>query len=320
MKAEENISAIKEVTIKNYAGKQHTVKAKHFILACCAIQNARLLLVSNTQAPAGIGNDHDLVGRYFMEHIEITTGELWLNDSDSLDLYKFGKKVRAELAVSAKKQEELEILHATISLWPLEVSKKLKPWVTTWQEDDPRKSLKNWDKFYSGAQKKSLLKRILSSSKHKSYGLFTRSEQAPNPSSRVKLGMEKDSLGVPRADLSWVMAPIDKRTIRKTNELLGQLVGTAGIGRVKLADFLWDESDVNMPSFISGGWHHMGTTRMSDDPNNGVVDANCKVHGISNLFVAGSSCYATGSAVNPTYTIVAISLRLSDHIKEVIKR
>lgn len=319
LKAEENISAIKEVTIKNYADKQHTVKARHFILACCSIQNARLLLASNTQAPAGIGNDHDLVGRHFMEHIEITTGELWLHDPKSVDLYKFGKKARAELAVSAKKQEELKILHATISLWPLEVSKKLKPWVTTWQEDDPRKSLENWDKFYSDAQRKSLLKRILSASKQESFGLFTRSEQAPNPNSRVKLSTEKDSLGMPKADLSWQMSPIDKRTIRKTSELLGQVVGKAGIGRVKIAEFLWDEKDDTMPSFTSGGWHHMGTTRMSEDPNKGVVDANCKVHGISNLFVAGSSCYTTGSAVNPTYTIVALSLRLSDHLKEVIK-
>jgi choline dehydrogenase-like flavoprotein len=72
-----------------------------------------------------------------------------------------------------------------------------------------------------------------------------------------------------------------------------------------------------MPDNTSGGWHHMGTTRMSQDSRKGVVDANCKVHGIENLFVAGSSCFPNGGAVNPTLTLVALSIRLSDHIKKI---
>lgn len=74
-----------------------------------------------------------------------------------------------------------------------------------------------------------------------------------------------------------------------------------------------------MPDDTSGGWHHMGTTRMSDDPKTGVVDADCKVYGIDNLYIAGSSCFATGGAVNPTLTVVAISLRLATHLKDKIK-
>ena len=115
------------------------------------------------------------------------------------------------------------------------------------------------------------------------------------------------------------MSPLDKKTVRKLNELLGQQVGAAGIGRVKLADYLLDEKDETMPSYTSGGWHHIGTTRMSEDPKKGVVDANCKIHGIDNFYVAGSSCYPTGGAVNPTLTVVALSLRLANHLKEKIK-
>ncbi len=74
--ANDDISSIRQVTIKNYAGKTHTVKAKHFILACGAIQNTRLLLASNKQAKQGLGNNNDLVGRYFMEHLEIASGEI----------------------------------------------------------------------------------------------------------------------------------------------------------------------------------------------------------------------------------------------------
>ena len=121
-----------------------------------------------------------------------------------------------------------------------------------------------------------------------------------------------------RANLNWVLTPLEKRSIRKIYELIGQQVGIEGIGRVKLMDYLQDENDNTWPSFTGGGWHHMGTTRMSDDPKNGVVDANCKVHSLANLFVAGASCYVTGAAPNPTLTLIALSLRLSDHIKTLM--
>ena len=122
-------------------------------------------------------------------------------------------------------------------------------------------------------------------------------------------------MGVPRAKLNWELTSLEKRSIRKMYEIIGQQVGLAGSGRVKMMDYLWDENDESWPSYAGGGWHHMGTTKMSDDPKKGVVDANCQVHGIDNLFVAGSSCFSTAGASNPTLTVVALSLRVSDHVK-----
>jgi choline dehydrogenase-like flavoprotein len=98
--------------------------------------------------------------------------------------------------------------------------------------------------------------------------------------------------------------------------LIGQQIGLAGIGRVKLMEFLRDENDDSWPETTNGGWHHMGTTRMSSDPKKGVVNANCQVHGINNLYIAGSACFTTAGAPNPTLTVVALSLRLSDHVKD----
>lgn len=318
------VSNITSVTAKNHAGKQHTIKAKYFILACCAIQNARLLLACNKQAPKGLGNDNDLVGRYFMEHPELKTGELWLNTSEDLKLYHLqkGSKFRAELALFPALQKELKILNGTVALNPLPIARKIKSNVKTWTDDDPRKSLKKSQEDYGEANKKSFFRRLadrFSSKKNEnsfqSYELYTRIEQAPNPNSRVVLSNEKDALGVPRANLNWAMSPIDKRSVRKLNEFVGQQVGAAGIGRVRLYEFLRDESDESMPDFTSGGWHHIGTTRMSSDPKTGVVDPDCRVHGIDNLYIAGSACFPTSGAINPTLTVVAISLRLSDHIK-----
>lgn len=83
-------------------------------------------------------------------------------------------------------------------------------------------------------------------------------------------------------------------------------------------EYLQDEKDFSWPNFTGGGWHHMGTTRMSENPKDGVVDKDCKVHGIANLHVAGASCYVTAAACNPTLTVVALSLRLSDKIKSLV--
>lgn len=254
-----------------------------------------------------------------MEHIEIRSGELWLNKASPLTLYQRSARVSAELAMSAQKQEELKVLNATVSLSPLEKSREKASNILAWTQNDPRKSLKSYIEYNTQTRSfESMLHHLIYLNSYKIFSLYTRTEQAPNPNSRMILNNDLDSLGVPRISLNWETSPLDKRTIRELNKLIGQQVGKAGIGRVKLLDFLLDEKEDEMPSYTGGGWHHLGTTRMSDDPQKGVVDKNCKVFGIDNLFIAGSSCYPTAGAVNPTLTIVALSLRLSDYLKQQI--
>jgi choline dehydrogenase-like flavoprotein len=310
--ANENVSAIREVTIKNFAGKTHTVKAKHFILAGGAIQNTRILLASNTQAPRGLGNDNDLVGRYFMEHIEIHTAEFWLFKPFPTDLFSWGK-LWCELAITENAQRANKILNGTIGLDSVGWARDTKSRMEVWQDEDPRKSYETTWKLWDDADEES--KKENKGTVDRAFSFQTRIEQSPNPNSRVTIGTEKDELGVPHANLHWELTDLDKRSIRKINQLIGQHVGIAGLGRVKLKEFLRDENDHSWPEGTNGGWHHMGTTRMSSDPKKGVVNANCQVYGISNLYVAGSGCYPTSGAPNPTLTIVALSLRLSDYVK-----
>jgi choline dehydrogenase-like flavoprotein len=221
-------------------------------------------------------------------------------------------KARAELAVTAEKQEEYKILNGTMSLSPLQEAKHFKSMIESWSNDV--KKNEQLFKSFDDSAKKTPGKKTTNS-----FELFTRIEQAPNPDSRVTLDTEKDALGMPRAQLHWVLTQLEKRSIRKIHELIGQEVGKTGAGRVKLLEYLWDEKDESWPRFTGGGWHHMGTTRMSDNPKTGVVDANCKVHGIANLHIAGASCYATAAAPNPTLTVIALTLRLSNHLKGVVK-
>jgi choline dehydrogenase-like flavoprotein len=315
--ANEAVSSVQEITVKNFTGKSHRVRAKYFILACNGIQNPRILLAANKQAPKGLGNDHDLVGRYFMEHLEIKSAELWLKDSDKLNLYRLGRDARAELAIHEKKQAELRILNGTASFSPLQIARKMKPAIEAWNGEDPRANLSTLRESGGKAYEKKWYEKFQLNG-DKAYELFTRIEQAPNPRSQVTIDKEKDELGMPRAALNWELTEIDKRSIRALYLLIGQQLGITRLGRVKMMDYLDDENDKTWPTFTGGGWHHMGTTRMHEDPKQGVVDANCQVHGINNLFVAGSSCYTTGGAVNPTLTLIALSLRVSDRVRSLL--
>jgi choline dehydrogenase-like flavoprotein len=138
------------------------------------------------------------------------------------------------------------------------------------------------------------------------------SEGGPVRDSRVRLSSGTDELGVPRVELDWRHSPLDRHTIQTGLELLGRELGRLGLGRM-----LVERDGVGpMEAGIDVGSHHMGTARMSLDPTTGVVDSDCKVHGIDNLFVAGSAVYTTGGCANPTLTLLALALRLADHLDE----
>ena len=141
-----------------------------------------------------------------------------------------------------------------------------------------------------------------------------RIEQVPNPESRVVLSDKKDELGSPRVRLDWRVTDQDRALFTRALEILTIEFARAGLGRVQIVTEAFGEGGRTV-----GQYHHMGTTRMHDDPKQGVVDRNCRVHSVSNLFVAGSSVFTTGGHVGPTYTIVALAVKLADHLKEVVR-
>jgi len=118
---------------------------------------------------------------------------------------------------------------------------------------------------------------------------------------------------MPRVKLDWRLSALDKATARRTCRLVGEEFARLGLGRMRLDD--WLLADDTTWEGLSVRYHHMGTTRMSDDPQQGVVDRHCRVHGIDNLYVAGNSVFTTSGYANPTLTIVALAVRLADHLK-----
>jgi choline dehydrogenase-like flavoprotein len=313
----DSAGAVDGLRVRTLEGKQHRVRARQYVLACGTIQNARLLLASNARAPAGLGNAHDLVGRYFMEHLEMPSGQLVLTGArpPSMDMYAFafGKtKARGELALSAEMQRTHQLLNATVSLSPGSLEER---GMSTFQNFPPdsvasfRAPARSPDERAPPAAVPRAAARL--------FNLLTRQEQAPNFDSRVMLGGERDALGMPRVRLDWRLTPLDRRSFRGFYEVLGRELGRAGIGRVRMNEWVL-ATETAWPKSLGGGWHHMGTTRMHADPKRGVVDADCRVHGLANLYVAGAAVYPTAGCANPTLTLVALSLRLSDRLKAVL--
>ena len=143
--------------------------------------------------------------------------------------------------------------------------------------------------------------------------LSTRIEQTPNPDSRVSLTDHRDALGMRQIQLDWRFTDLEKHSVIRALELLGAEIGRYGLGRLRIEI---DDDPNSWPDDLAGGWHHMGTTRMHDDPAQGVVDRDCRVHGIDNLYVAGSSVFTTAGSGTPTMTVVALALRLVDHLRD----
>jgi len=296
------VTAVQGLRVRGLDGKEIRVRARHYVLACCSIQNARLLLTSR------LGNANDLVGRFFMEHIEMPGGHLVLATvpTAGMKMYEMNygvTKARGELALHAAVQRERRMLNGTVSLEPGAPDEVAK---STFQAMPPDAVAKMRESRPSGAAESPPAGRF--------FHVFSRMEQSPNPHSRVSLSTERDALGMPRVKLDWRLTELEKHSFRAFYEVLGQEFGRSGLGRVQLLDWI-TSTEPGWPSTLGGGWHHMGTTRMHESPRWGVVDPSCQVHGLSNFSIAGASVFPTGGGVNPTLTLVALSLRLSDSLK-----
>lgn len=301
-------------------GKKFSVRAKLYILALGAIEIPRLLLLSNKVRKAGLGNQHDLVGRFFMEHPHLWSG-IYIPSSDrifrSTGLYKVhernGVSIMGKLTLSEEvlRKERLlnycTSLHARMCPDPIDGRSGGKGGAPA-KAEHPGGLMDDL-----GVITRSVVSRIKGQKKIRAFQLNHMSEQMPNPDSRVTLGEELDALGQRRAQLDWRLTALDMRTIIRAQEIIDEELRKAGLGRLHI-----EMKDETPPHNLTGGWHHMGTTRMHPDPRKGVVDEQSRVHGISNLFIAGPSVFPTCGYANPVLTTIALTLRLADHVKKCL--
>ena len=272
-------SHVTGMEVRTLDKKRFSVRARRYVLACGGLENARILMLSNRVSPEGLGNQNDIVGRYFMEHPHVSTSNLLLSPRTSVEFYMSGNSFLPLVELAPAAQRHSRTAGYSAALFP--------------------KSLTE------GSGNGVLLQ------------LNARLEQVPTPDSRITLSQEKwDSLGQPQLEVHWQLTDFDKKSLRSAELTLAREFGRKSLGRLRVPDWIIRDDD-SWPGSndMYAGPHAMGTTRMSDNPSRGVVDADCRVHGIDNLFVVGSSVFATAGTSNPTLTIVALAARLADYLK-----
>jgi choline dehydrogenase-like flavoprotein len=340
--------AVRSVRLKMLNGRSGSLSAEIFILATGGIENARLLLSCTKDRPQGLGNQNDLVGRFFMDHPCLTTGtvrfrEEWVGNmlydakfhyqNDAVAAY--GTCIAGHFSLSQKTREREELLHANVTFLPIFPGEYtgVKDALVRFKRrlegvEDFERSLMQDFLTLAGQPLNAIgfvAARYLQTGSRQMRSLIDHTrfqvicEPTPDPDSRVTLSAEKDALGLNRVKVDWRLGDQTKRTIDRTLEHIAMELSRAGVADVTLDAPI---SEQGWPASFSqeGCWHHMGTTRMHDAPKLGVVDRNCRVHGIDNFYIAGSSVLPTAGGDFPTTTIVALSLRLADHVAAILER
>lgn len=361
---DENARTVDSLKVRSLDGRTATVAARQVVLAAGGIENVRLLLNARSRRPAGLGNDHDQVGRHFMDHPRLCAGRVRfakgvphpalydqlyhaLNPATSA----FGTGFGGHFVLSPDAQARERVLNAQTwfrSFAPGERSPsstalmrlKLRSLGGACGDSsmlgDVARLLRN--PMSAGAF--ALTRKLHITRLIREVRFNTIVEPAPDPDSRITLADDVDALGLRRASIDWRLGALVRRTFDRTWSLIAGALHDAGLARVDLPEpiehtewrvpdslsyYVWghgkmiDQGDT-WPRLPDWTWHHMGGTRMHASPRHGVVDAHLRVHGMSNLWVGGSSVFPTGGANFPTMTIVALSLRLAERLASEVGR
>ncbi len=340
IQTDETACTVQRLQVRTLSGRHITVQARHFVLAAGGIENPRLLLAANKQQSAGLGNAHDLVGRYFMDHPRLMLGSVRYHDSQTHNkLYdiKFhylnkavsanGTCVAAQFSISPEVQQQEGLMNAQLwfdSIFPGEGTQaaeavirmkhrlhaKVDPDFSFWADMAVlARHPVNTANFVVARllHPRSLIRDVT---------VQIICEPPPERDSRVTLSDQRDALGMPRAQVNWRLdSEVLKRTFDRSLAIFAQELKLAGVADVTLPAPIEGKA---WPRAVEGTWHHSGTTRMNDSPKLGVVDRHCRMHGMSNLYVAGSSVFPTSGANFPTISIAAMTIRLADHLHRVI--
>jgi choline dehydrogenase-like flavoprotein/nucleoside-diphosphate-sugar epimerase len=323
---------VESLEVSSLTGTRVTVRPRVTVLCAGGVENARLLLASNRVQAGGVGNLHDNVGRYLMDHLRVEAGEFAAVDSRAIEerfqLYRIkgsaGERVYLPGFVLGRELQRAEnLLHCAAWVEQMGVSEE-SPWhaarslVRRHNEQRWRdfKRVVRQPRFMLRGLYRSIVGRRAFHHPGGKYVLITMVEQIPQRDSRITLAARRDALGMPLSKVHWKIDPRELATLARTAEVVARAFEQAGLPAVQLFEWVrgrnWDQAPVIDVA------HPTGTTRMSKRPEDGVVDTNCKVHGVDGLYIAGSSVFPTAGHANPTLTILALALRLAEHLKTLL--
>lgn len=319
LRATEGADAIREAEVGTLEGRRATVSARAFVLACGGLENPRLLLLSDDVDPRGLGNRHDLVGRYFQEHPIWTIGEVVGPEQAVRPLWRRAGRNSLRHLDLAPSRNYLAAANCLDFGFQLEDERPGQVWDFTAPPDETaeRSAARDLATLLAWLSPRALVPdgdEPPARGSLGSYEVKLMVEQEPRFDNRVVLGDALDALGQRRLRLELGFGAVDEATLRAAIDALARDFGALGIGRLRLARER-EEALATRSFRWTGAAHHIGTTRMAESPANGVVDGDCRVHGIDNLWIAGSSVFPVAGYVNPTLTIVALALRLAERLR-----
>jgi choline dehydrogenase-like flavoprotein len=348
---------VRAIEVSTLGGKRFSVTPRAAVLAAGGLETARLLLASRGTAPAGIGNHHDVVGRYYMCHIAGNVGTLTVDGDPravrhGYELAPEGVYCRRRLSLSAEEQSRLGVANAVARLhFPritdpshrsgvlsglflarklisYEYSKRLHdgtpPTLGTYAKHarnvvmdpiDTTAFLAHWLTRRTLASRK--FPSVILRNRTNRFSLEMHGEQAPQARSRVTLSDKLDALGMPQLRVDWHYSASDIESIARSLDVFAEEFSRSQTARLEYNRSTLEE---DLLRFGAYGGHHIGTARMGRDERTSVVDADCQVHSVHNLFVAGSAVFPTSSQANPTLTLIALSLRLGDTLGRRLQR
>ncbi|WP_072395374.1 GMC family oxidoreductase [Hyphomicrobium sp. CS1GBMeth3] len=312
-------------------GQDRVVEARIVVLAAGGIENPRLMLASNAVEAAGVGNQHDTVGRYFMDHPRLRIGHVRLKEPERVrrlfDVrYYYGnrslrERVAGSIGLSDALQERGQLLQCFSGLMAsyigeeapgVDIAKTVYKAVMLPQSPPlAARSLLSVVSALPAASFAYAASLTRSTALVRHFEIQSALEPVPDRDNRVTLSERRDELGMSRPRLSWRIGEAEKRTHLAALNAIKSAIEGHGLGSVEIRG---DDMGAEWETLVLPSNHHMGTTRMSENAREGVVDADCRVHGYGNLFVAGSSVFPTGAGQPPTFTIVALALRLADTV------
>lgn len=322
-------SAIEFVQVTTENGGSLIVKARLFVLAAGGIETPRLLLNSNRVRSTGIGNDYDVVGRYFSTHPKADMAAIILNKAVStshaffMDRSLGAGSFRYGIGFSKEMQKRLKLLNHYVQLSPLleyqanhafEVIKKTK--VLSNELIDRNNLIQGFLPGLGKLAYESIGRVAKFQPRARKFILRGFLDQYPDRENRITLSSNKKKDGTCKADIRWRYSDRDKQSVLKFFSHLDLVLHQNNIGRVEFAGL---EKLENWPLVYIHS-HFMGATRMGDDKKTSVVDTNARVHDVSNLYVAGPSLFPTYGFANPFLTITALSLKLADHLLTQVKK
>jgi choline dehydrogenase-like flavoprotein len=327
----EDGSRIESIMVESLTGVSMTIKAVRFVICCGGIENIRLLL----NAPSNILhklNQHDNLGRYLAQHPRGCIATLDTTPEAAARLQNLftdflrpsGVQYEVGFALSESAQRENGLLNASAAMYyaarpesAWKAAARLREAVTTAKPYGGM--LRDGGQIVgeSGSVVANTWRRIQGVPMilpNPIASLIVDLEQEPNPDSRITLSAEKDPLGMQRAKVDWRISEIERTTARYFSGFIGDVLKRLGLGQTQPSEWLNSNRPVGGDD-LHGTYHFIGATRMAKDPRDGVVDENCRAHGVTNLYLAGCSVFPTGGHANPTLTILALAIRLADHLR-----